>query len=115
MRVIGSLTQIYKFSLFGFILGIFVACASKGLVAKNSQEPIYFLGLNGVSLSLKSADNFKTAIMQDSRGMRYALFENSGDCMQGDGARVCFSNKYASVDFGDGNIVKVVPIPKVKL
>ncbi|QOQ88044.1 hypothetical protein [Campylobacter corcagiensis] len=115
MRVIGSLTQIAKFSLFGFILGILISCASKSLSSKDSNEAIYFVGLNGVSFSLKSDDNFKTATMKDSSGMSYALLGVNKDCMQGDGAKVCFDSKYARVDFGDGRAFKVVPIPKVKL
>lgn len=117
MQAIESLTRLAKFIAFGFILGVVVSCAGNNYVNNKSvnsdDNAIYFVGLNGISISLKSIDNFRTAVMQDSRGMKYNLKSSSKNCMSGD-ARVCFSDKFATVELNDGSSFKVVPVPKIE-
>lgn len=119
MRAIGSLTHLTRWIIIGVLLFWLASCATKSYSdriatpRKFEGDIIYFVGLDGLSFSLKSIDGFKTAMMKESSGQNYLLVGISSDCMAGD-VKVCFNDKYAAVEFLDGRVLKAVPVPVVK-
>lgn len=60
-----------------FLIFIFIGCASKNSLNLENKKAIYFIGLNGVALELKSSDSFKSAILKDAYSHEFILFRKN--------------------------------------
>lgn len=45
-----------------FFIFVFIGCASKNSLNLQNQKAIYFIGLNGVAVELRSNDGFQSAV-----------------------------------------------------
>ena len=60
-----------------FFIFVFIGCASKDSLNLQNQKAIYFIGLNGVVVELRSNDGFQSAVLKDANFNEFKLLRES--------------------------------------
>lgn len=60
-----------------FFIFVIIGCTSKNSLNLQNQKAIYFIGLNGVAVELKSSDGFKSAVLKDANFNEFKLLRKN--------------------------------------
>ncbi|MCZ6171863.1 hypothetical protein [Campylobacter ureolyticus] len=60
-----------------FFIFVFIGCASKNSLNLQNQKAIYFIGLNGVAVELRSNDGFQSAVLKDANFNEFRLLRKN--------------------------------------